>query len=117
MPGVQALAFGCQTLVDRVRQSQIHVVAAQQDVITDRHAGQLEFALFFVDGNEREVGGSAADIDDQDDFAGPNLFAKLITHRLTPRIESGLGFLNQCDLRASSAVGGLEGQIARGGVK
>ena len=52
-----------------VGQREIHVVAAEQDVLADADALELELAGLFSDGDEAEVGGAAADVADQDDIA------------------------------------------------
>ena len=50
-------------------QRQIDVVAAQQDVLAHRHAVEGQFAALLGDGDQREIGGAAADIDHQDQVA------------------------------------------------
>ena len=52
-----------------VRQRQVHVVAAEQDVIADGDALEREVAVGLADGDQREVGGAAADVADQHDVA------------------------------------------------
>ena len=63
---------------DRVGQGQVHVVAAQQDVLADGQARQREVARVVVDGDQREVGRAAADVaHEQDDVAGLDLPAAI----------------------------------------
>ena len=56
-------------------QRQVHVVAAEQDVVADGDAVQLQVALALAHGDQREVAGAAADVDDQDDVARLHLLA------------------------------------------
>ena len=44
---------------------EIHVVAAQQQVFADGDALQLQLTIAFGDGDQSQVCGAAADIDDQ----------------------------------------------------
>ena len=47
LPRVELLAFRGQALADGVRQGQVHVVAAEQNVVAHGHARQLHFAVLF----------------------------------------------------------------------
>ena len=57
----------------RVRERQVHVVAAEQDVIADRDPLEGERAALLADRDQREVGGAAADVADEHDVADPDL--------------------------------------------
>ena len=50
-------------------EGQVHVVAADERVIADGDAAKREFAGFFGDADQREVGGAAADIADEERIA------------------------------------------------
>ena len=51
--------------LDELGQGQVHVVAAEQQVIADRLADEAQLALLLDGLDEAEVGGAAADVDDQ----------------------------------------------------
>ena len=54
-----------QLRLDELGQGQVHVVAAQQQVIADRLADEAQLALLLDGLDEAEVAGAAADVDDQ----------------------------------------------------
>src|SRR5262249_23062762 len=56
-------------LGERVRQGEVHVVAAEEDVIADGDAVEDEVAVLLAHRDEREVGGAAADVAHEDDVA------------------------------------------------
>ena len=66
-----------------MRQGQVHVVAAEQDVLADGDAGQLQCAVLLGDRDQRQVRGAAADIDDEDDVADLDLVAPAALLSLT----------------------------------
>ena len=54
--------------LERVRQGEVDVVAAEQDVLADRDpadAARVRASVLALDGEQAEVGGAAADVDDQ----------------------------------------------------
>ena len=55
--------------LDSAREREIHVVAAEQDVLADGDALKAKFAAFLGDRDQRKVGGAATDIDDEDQIA------------------------------------------------
>ena len=70
-PELQGREAVAELLHGGVGQRQVHVVAAQQDVVADRDALERQVALAVVDhGDEGEVGGAAADVADEHDVAG-----------------------------------------------
>ncbi len=52
-----------------VGQGEVHVVAAEQDVLADGEAVEGEVAVLLADADQGEVGGAAADVADEDDVA------------------------------------------------
>ena len=56
--------------LQRIGQRQIHVVAAEQDVLADADALEFEVAGDVGHGDQAEIGGAAADVAHQDDVAG-----------------------------------------------
>ena len=77
-------AGGGQLARDDVREREVHVVAAEQDVVADRDAVQLEVAVALEHRDQREVAGAAADVDDEDDVARPHLLAPAAAAGLDP---------------------------------
>ena len=61
--------FSREPLRHHAGEREIDVVAAEQDVLADRDAAQRQFAVALGDGDQGEIGGAAADIDDQDEVA------------------------------------------------
>jgi hypothetical protein len=95
---VELLALPQSVAGDR-GQRQIHVVAAEQDVIADRDPLERERATVVGDLDQREVGGAAADVAHQHDVAGHQLLAATRRRSRQVRVERGLRLLEQRDLR------------------
>ena len=55
------------------REREVHVVAAEQDVLADRDALEREVAVALRDGDQAEVGGAAADVAHEDQVADARL--------------------------------------------
>ena len=113
LPGIQRLAFGLQLGLQRVGQRQVHVVAAEQDVLADADALQLQVAGVIGHGDQAEVGGAAADVAHQDDVAGLDRVAPLPASLRGPGVEGGLRFLQQRDVAQPGGLGRFGGQAAR----
>ena len=90
---------------DRVGEGEIDVVAAEQDVLADGHALELQFAVLFGDGDEREVGGAAADIDDEDEIAFVDALPP-VGMALDPGVEGGLRLFEQGEVFEAGGLGG-----------
>ena len=58
-----------QPVGHQARQRQVDIVAAQQDVLAYGNPVQRQFAALLGHGDQREIRGAAADIDDQDQVA------------------------------------------------
>ena len=113
LPGVDAVSFPFEPLLHDVRQRQVHVVAAEQDVIADRDALEREVAVALADRDQREVGGAAADVAHQHDVADAQLPAPAVARAVDPRVEGGLRLLEQRDVREAGGVRRLQRQLAR----
>jgi len=100
-----------------VGQREVHIVAAQQDVIADRQAGKLHLAPLLGNGDEGKIGGAAADIDDQDDVAFADVVTEPLAHSLDPGIKRGLGLFEQGDVFEAGVRGRRERQLARRGIE
>ena len=69
LPRVGLRALGGQLARHHVGEREVHVVAAEQDVLADRDAMQFEVAFALDHRDQREVGRAAADVDHEDDVA------------------------------------------------
>ena len=102
--------------LDSACEREIHVVAAEQDVFADGDALEAKFAAFFGDGDQREVGGAAADIDDEDEVADPDLLAP-VRMAFDPGVEGRLRLFEQDDVLVARLFRSVQGQLARDGVE
>ena len=73
MPRIGLRALLRELARDDVREREVHVVAAEQDVLADRHAMQFEIAVALDHRDQRQVGRAAADVDAQDQVADLHL--------------------------------------------
>src|SRR5580693_899288 len=92
LPGIDAVAGGFKALLQKARQSQVHVVAAQQYVVANGHTLQRQFAVFFGDGDEAEICGAPADIADENEIADFDSAAPSVALALKPSVKSCLWF-------------------------
>ena len=60
---------GLETLLQQAREREVHVVAAEQDVLADGDALERELAIRARHGDQAEVGRAAADVADEDQVA------------------------------------------------
>ena len=58
-----------EPLLQQAREREVHVVAAEQDVLADGDALEREVAVLLGDGDQGEVGRAAADVADEDQIA------------------------------------------------
>src|SRR5690606_4926253 len=105
LPGVQLRPIGGEFTGHQVGQRQVHIVAAQQNVVAHGHAVRFELAVALEDRDQREVAGAAADVDYQDDVARRYLFAPAAAAALDPAVQGRLRLFEQ---------GGGEAGLARG---
>ncbi len=103
---------------DEVGQGQVHVVAADQQVIAHGHAAQHQFAAFFGHGHQREVGRAAAHVADQQRIAqlqGPPPAVAAVGQ---PGIDGRLRLFEQDQVVGQPGCQGrLAGQLAGAGVE
>src|SRR2546423_1048413 len=97
LPGVELASFGFEPAAHEVRERQIDVVSAEEDVIADREPGEGKPPLLFAHADEREVARSAADVDDEDDVAGMDELAPRVARRLHPGVERGLRLFEESE--------------------
>ena len=112
-----SFVFFCRELrLDSACEREIHVVAAEQDVFADGDTLEPKFATFLGDGDEREVGGAAADVDNEDQIADADLLAP-VRMALDPGVESGLRLFEQDDVLIAGFFGSVQCQFAGHGVE
>ena len=115
--GVERVHPARQGRGDGVRQGEVHVVAAEQDVLADGLPGQGELAALLADGDQGEVGRPAADVADEQDVADLDLLPPAVALPGEPGIEGGLRLLEQRDLLQARRARGLDRQLAGDGVE
>ena len=111
----QALAGAGQRGLQLVGQGQVHVVAAQHQVLAHgraREQGQAAVGRG-VDPDQGQVGGAAAHVHHQHQAAVGQLCGQLRALQQQPVVEGGLGFFEQLHLRQASQLRGLQRQRAR----
>ncbi len=118
LPGVELGSLFGKAAGDEMGQGQVHVVAADQQVISHGHAAQHQFAAFLGHGHQREVGRAAAHVADQQRIAqlqGPPPAVAAIGQ---PGIDGRLRLFQQ-DQIVGQAGGQrrLAGQLAGAGVE
>ena len=117
LPGVQLFAFGGQLARHAIGQRQVHVVAAEQNVLAHGNALQLEVAIALQHGDQREVGRTTAHVHHQDDVAMLDLLAPCAVAGLNPTVQRCLGLFQQCQLLEARRAAGLGRQLACSRVK
>src|SRR5579863_1804871 len=98
LPCINAMAVGFQPLLHHPGECQIHVVAAQQNVVADGYAFQYQLPILLRYGDQAEVRCSSSDIADQDQVADLDTFAPAITLALEPGVKGSLGLFKQGDV-------------------
>ena len=96
-----------------MRKRQVHIVAAQKNVIADGDTRELKIAVFLSDADERKIGCPSADIHDENDVSQFDLLAKTVSSLFQPRIKRRLRFFNQGDVFKTRDLGRLNRQLAR----
>lgn len=117
LPGIELDTLLRQLGSDRVCQGQIHVVAAQQNMLADRHPHQFQGTVAFGHGNQRKVGGTAAQVDHQDDIAKLDLLAPPFPSGQHPVVQGRLRFFQQHQMPQADRLRRFGGQFAGGGIE
>ncbi len=114
--GGQAFAAREQALLHQVGERQVHVVAAQHQVVADADAGQArrrDAVRGGLDLDQGEVGGAAADVAHQQQAGLRQLGGELFAVAEKPVVEGGLRLLQQAQARQAGEAGRLQGERAR----
>ena len=85
-------------------------------MIADGDADELEVAVFLDGRDGGEIGGAAADIDDEEDIARADLLAPGLACGVDPGVEGGLGLFEEGEVLEARGVRGFDGEVARGRV-
>ena len=112
LPGIDAVARGFKALLQNARQRQVHVIAAQQDVVANGNAFQRQFAIFFGNRNEAEIRRAATDVAHKNEVADLDSAAPGVTLAFKPRVKGRLGLFQQRDVPITGLFGGPPGQLA-----
>ena len=116
LEGVELRAFLDELLMDGMGERQIHVVAAEQDVLADGETVEAQLAGFFSNGDEREVRGAAADIDHEDEISDTDELAP-VRVPLNPGVEGGLRLLEQNHVAITGFLRGMQREVAGDGIE
>ena len=118
LPGVELHALFGEASGDEMGQGQVHVVAADQQVVAHGQPLQDQFALLFGHADQRQVGGAAADIADQQGIADGEALPPALAAVGQPGIDGRLRLLQEDEvLGQSGGQGGLAGQLPGAGVE
>ena len=102
-------------------QGEIHVVAAEQQVVADGETLQTQFSVNLVDRDQRQVGRPASDVNDQQHVAGRQHLAPIVGVRGQPAVNGRLRLFQQHEVVGQSSfdrrlAGQLPGRrVKRGG--
>src|SRR5579864_7478699 len=94
-------------------QRQVEVVSAQQQVLADGGAGEIDAVAFARHADQREVAGAAAYVADQHGLAVEQTFLRAREIVRDPGIEGGRGLLDQREFFEAGFARGYHGQLAR----
>ena len=108
----ERLPLGLQPGLHGVGECQVHIVAAEQDVLADADAFEFELAVDVGDGDQAEIGGSATDVADEDDVAGGDEVMPGFSGLRGPGVEGGLRLLQQGDVAETGGFGGFGGEAS-----
>ena len=114
--GIQLGSLRRQLLLQMASQSEVDVIAAEQDVLTHRDALELQLARLLCHRDQGEIGGASADVDYQNQVAHLNPLAP-VGMPLDPGVEGGLRFLQQQWILISGLLRCLQRKLARHGVE
>jgi len=110
---LQGVERAPELAADQGGEREVHVVAAQEDVIADGDPLEHQVAGVIGDLDQREVGGAAADVAHQDDIAGRELAPPAIAARREIGVERRLRLLEQGHAVEAGLARGDHGQLAR----
>src|SRR5262249_3276243 len=117
LPFVELRALRGEALANDVREREVHVVAAEEDVIADGLPLEDEGAPILADRDGRQIRRAAADGAGEHAVADAALRSPCAARRGEPCVERGLRLLDEMHGRKTCLRRGADGEIARGGVE
>jgi hypothetical protein len=117
LPGIDRRALRLELLPDQMRQRQVHVVAAEQQVLAHRHAPRLQAAVLLAEQDGGKVAGASADVDHQHQIADRQVRAPGVTSLVEPGIKRGLRLLEQGQLIEPGRERRLHRAFSRGRIE
>src|SRR6185436_9041116 len=97
LPRLQFAATG-QLVLQVLRQGEVHIVAAQQQMVADGHAVELYLPLFATaDANQREIGRAATNVADENLLAWADELVPVVLMFVNPGIKGRLRLFDQHD--------------------
>ena len=108
LDGIES-ASARQLRLDVLGKGEVHVVAAEQQMVADRLAEEAELAVLLVRLNQTDVGGAAADVDDQTEIAGPDAGGVLDGMTCEPAIKCGLWLFEEREVSKAGLASGIDG--------
>src|SRR5205814_10136609 len=106
-------AFLLEAASNQMREREVDVVAAEQDVVADREPREREPSFLLAHRDEREVARAATYVHDEDDVAGPERLAPFLACTLHPRIERRLRFFEERQIRKARLARRSHRQLSR----
>src|SRR6266550_5255635 len=110
LPGINTVALGFEPLLQHARQCQVHIVAAEKNVVANGNAFQYQVAAVLRNGDETEIGSAAANVANQNEVANLDALAPGVALTFQPRVKRRLRLFEQRDLPISGLVGGAARQ-------
>ena len=98
---------------DEMREREVHVVAAEHQVVAHADARQERLAILHLHFDQREVGRAAADVADEHEAGRAKLVVERFAMVEQPVVERGLRFFEQAQRRQLRHPGRFERQRAR----
>ena len=98
--------------LDQPGQREIEIIAAEQQMLADGGAREVDLVAIAGDADQREVAGAAADVADQNDLAVEEQLARAREIVGDPGIEGRGGLFEQRELFDAGVVRGLHGELA-----
>ena len=92
-------------------QGEIHVVAAENEMVAHGDAFEPGAAFAFAEGDEGEVRGAAAHVADEYQVVGPDVVAPSGAAGGEPAVEGGQRFLEEDEVAKSGHGSGLGGEV------
>jgi len=99
LQGVETCAARVEPLLQDACEGEVHVVAAEQDVVADRDALEREVPFRCRHRNQREIGRPAADVAHQHEIADFHPSAPAVPLRVEPCVEGGLRFFERAEIK------------------